>query len=63
MLTPRELQVLALVVRGLSNKEISQVMQISAHTAKFHVSNIAKKFNVTKRTEIAVNAIRMGLAS
>lgn len=60
-LTNRELQVLALVAKGLSNREISQIMQISSHTAKFHVSNLARKFSVNNRTEIAVHAVRQGL--
>lgn len=61
-LTPRELQVISLIAKGLSNREISGVLQTSEHTAKFHVANIAKKLNVNRRTEIAVSAIKMGLA-
>lgn len=59
-LTERERQVIKLVVKGWSNKLIGDYMQISKHTAKFHIANIARKLNLSTRTEIAVEAMRRG---
>ncbi len=60
--TPRELQVIKLVAKGLSDKEIASYLEITPPTARFHITNIAKKMNVTRKTEIAVVACRAGLA-
>ena len=54
-LTPREHDVAALIAEGLSNKLIADRLGISDHTAKFHVNNIAKKFNTTSRVVVAVS--------
>jgi DNA-binding NarL/FixJ family response regulator len=56
-LTNRELEVLALLSKGLANKQIAISLGISEHTVKFHVSSIYTKLNVTNRTE----AVRTGL--
>ena len=56
-LTERESEVLALLSKGLANKQIAVVLGISEHTVKFHVSSIYTKLNVTNRTE----AVRAGL--
>ncbi len=56
-LTGREQEVLALLARGLANKQIAASLGISEHTVKFHVSSIFSKLNVTNRTE----AVRAGL--
>jgi DNA-binding NarL/FixJ family response regulator len=61
ILTPREIQVLGLIVNGLSNKAIAEYMNFSVSTACFHVGNLAKKFGVSRRTEIAVKALRLGI--
>jgi DNA-binding NarL/FixJ family response regulator len=61
-LTPRELQVLELVARGLDNNEIAAKLYISPRTAKNHVSSILAKLGVTNRIEAAVYAWRRGLA-
>lgn len=53
VLTPRELQVVALVAEGLSNKEISQRLVISVRTAETHVERILTKLGFTSRTQIA----------
>ena len=53
-LTPRETEVAALITEGLSNKLIAERLGLSDHTAKFHVANVAKKFGVTTRQEVAV---------
>ena len=56
-LTERESEVLALLARGLANKQIAVALGISEHTVKFHVSSIYTKLNVANRTE----AVRAGL--
>ena len=60
-LTGRELEVLALLAEGLTNKAIAQQLGISEHTVKFHVNAILGKLNAQSRTEAAVRATRMGL--
>lgn len=61
-LTTRELEAAKLLSVGLSNREIANAMGISAHTAKFHVANVARKLGVTKRVEITAVLIRAGVA-
>ena len=61
--TPREREVLALLARGLSNRDIAEALEISAHTAKFHVNSILQKLGVERRTEAVVRAARMGLVT
>ena len=61
--TPREREVLALLARGLSNRDIADALEISAHTAKFHVNSILQKLGVDRRTEAVVRAARMGLVT
>jgi DNA-binding NarL/FixJ family response regulator len=53
-LSPRELEVLELVARGLDNKEIAAELCISPRTAKNHVSSILSKLGVTNRIQAAV---------
>ncbi len=60
-LTPRELQVLQLLARGLANKAIAQELQISEHTVKFHVNSILAKLGAQSRTDAVVRATRLGL--
>jgi two-component system response regulator DegU len=60
-LSPRELEVLTLIGRGCSNEEIAQLLFISPHTVKNHVSNIYRKLYVNDRTRAALQAVRMGL--
>lgn len=59
-LTDRELEVLALLARGLANKQIAVELGISEHTVKFHVSSIYTKLNVTNRTEAVREGLRGG---
>lgn len=61
-LTPRELEVLDLVARGLDNSEIAQALFLSQHTIKNHVSSILIKLQVQNRLQAAVRAVRSGLA-
>lgn len=60
-LSPRELEVLTLIVDGLSNQEIADKLIISLATAKTHVRNILNKLAVDDRTQAAVHAMRRGL--
>lgn len=60
-LSPRELEVLHLLVEGLSNQEIADKLIISLATAKTHVRNILNKLAVDDRTQAAVQAMRRGL--
>lgn len=60
-LSPREREVLALIVKGLSNQQIADHLIISLPTAKAHVRNILTKLSVSDRTQAAVTAMRMGL--
>lgn len=62
-LTPREREVLALLAEGLSNKAIANRLDISEHTAKFHVNAVLAKLGVQRRTEAVVLAARMGLVT
>jgi DNA-binding NarL/FixJ family response regulator len=60
-LTPREAQVLALMARGLGNKEIAESLKISEHTAKFHVGSVLSKLAASSRTEAVTKALKQGL--
>lgn len=60
-LTEQEHRVLALLVKGLNNREIGEALFISTATAKFHVGNILSKLGVKTRTEAAALAIELGL--
>ncbi len=62
-LSERELEVLGLVGRGMSNKEIAAELVISERTARSHVSNVLGKLGLASRTQAAVYAVEHGLAS
>lgn len=61
-LTAREIDVMRLVARGLSNGEISAELFISETTVKTHISNILMKLHLRDRTQIAVAAFESGVA-
>ena len=60
-LTPRELEVLAAMADGASNKAIARRLGISYHTAKFHVAAILAKLDADSRTEAVTRAAQLGL--
>lgn len=59
--TPREFEVLALLVEGASNKTIARRLGISVHTAKFHVRSLLDKLDATGRTDAVAHAARLGV--
>jgi len=60
-LTARELEVLRMMAEGAANKTIAWKLNISEHTAKFHVASILSKLNASTRTEAVTVGIRRGL--
>jgi len=60
-LTAREAEVLTMLAEGASNKEIASKLNISEHTAKFHVSSILAKLGASSRTEAVSRGVRQGL--
>ncbi len=62
-LTAREQEVLRLVVKGLTNKDIARVLGFTPRTAKAHVTNLLVKLGVTDRTEATAVALQRGIVS
>ncbi|MBN2752256.1 MAG: response regulator transcription factor, partial [Rhodospirillaceae bacterium] len=60
-LTPRQMDVLRLVARGMSNRDIAQALDLSEGTVKLHVTAILKALGVPNRTSAVIAAARMGL--
>ncbi len=60
-LTPREIEVLELVVRGLTNAEIGEKLFISPHTCATHVQHILSKTGMANRAELTAHALRTHL--
>jgi len=60
-LTPREIEILHLVARGLTNRQIGAQFSISEHTARNHVNSIINKLQAQDRTEAAVLALKRGI--
>jgi serine/threonine-protein kinase len=60
-LTSRELEVLRLLAKGLSNKQIARIMSITPRTVNFHLDNIYSKLGVSSRTEAVIAAMRQGM--
>jgi DNA-binding NarL/FixJ family response regulator len=62
-LTPRELEVLQMIVNGKSNKEIAAELDLSANTVAVHRANIMNALGIHKTAELVVYAIRAGLVN
>ena len=60
-LTEREQEILTLLARGASNREISEALYIAGGTVKNHLSNILTKLGVRDRTQAALRARELGL--
>jgi DNA-binding CsgD family transcriptional regulator len=61
ILTPRELEVLALLAEGDSNKAIARRLGISVHTVKFHIGSLLDKLEAVGRTDALAHAARLGI--
>lgn len=61
LFTPREVEILTLVAKGFSNKEIGRHLNIALSTVKFHVSSILSKLHINDRTRAALWAVNQGL--
>ena len=60
-LTPREIQLLELIVQGQTNREIAASLSIAEDTVKIHLRNILEKLHLRNRIQAAVYAVRQGL--
>jgi two-component system, NarL family, response regulator len=60
-LTAREREILEMMSKGLTNKQIGAALDLSANTARNHVNNIIEKLDVADRTEAVTTAIQQGL--
>lgn len=60
-LTKRESEVLALAIKGQSNKEIARELGLKATTAAFHIKGICKKLDAANRTEAVAKALKLGM--
>ncbi len=61
--TPREREVLELLVEGYSNPEIAQILHITTHTVKAHISSMYEKTNIYSRVSLAVKAYKAFIES
>ena len=62
-LTAREVEVLRLMARGFRNKQLAAMLNISEHTAKFHVSSVLAKLGARTRTEAVTIGMTRGLVA
>lgn len=60
-LSPREKDIIALLAKGVSNKEMAHTLNVAESTVKIHVQNILKKLHLTSRVQAAVYAVEHGL--
>jgi len=58
--SPRQLDVLRLLAKGSTNKEIAKALDISYFTVRVHVSNMLRQWKITSRTSLAAHALRQG---
>jgi DNA-binding NarL/FixJ family response regulator len=57
-LSPRELQVLIMAARGLTNGQMAGELELTVHAVKFHLAAVYRKLGVSNRTEAAVTYLR-----
>ena len=62
VLTTREVEVLTLIARGLSNQQIANQLMVGETTVRFHVSNILSKLHLANRTQAVLYALKEGIA-
>lgn len=62
LLTPREIEVLAALGNGLSNKETARRLGISPHTVKFHIESLFRKLGASSRAEAVAKGLRRQIA-
>jgi NarL family two-component system response regulator LiaR len=62
-LTPREIEILRLASRGMSNKELSEKLSVSLRTVKAHLSNIFNKMGCSSRTDAIIKGLKQGYIS
>ncbi len=60
-LSPREVEILEMVAKGFTNKEIGRVLQISHYTVRNHINHISAKLNASDRTEAATVGLQQGI--
>lgn len=60
-ISPREREILMLLARGASNKEMARELKLAESTVKIHVQNILRKLNLTSRVQAAVYAVEHGI--
>lgn len=60
-LTPREIEILQLLVNGKTNKEMAAILTVSSKTIEFHLGNLYTKLGVRTRTEAVLWAVQSGL--
>ncbi|MEY2412047.1 MAG: hypothetical protein QOD84_653 [Acidobacteriaceae bacterium] len=60
-LTTRELEILKMLAKGLTNKQIGRALEISSNTVRNHVNSVIEKLEVSDRTEAATTAIQRGI--
>lgn len=60
-ITPRELEIVKMLLEGATNRQIADRCTISDQTAKFHVNNLIAHFKVTNRVQVVVAALRAGV--
>ena len=61
MLTERELKIIKLLAKGMSNEEMSELLHISVHTTKAHLESIYEKLNVKNRVQAVVKSAQNGI--
>lgn len=61
-LSPREIQITSLIAYGLRNEQIASALSLTMETIKTHIRHIREKLDATSRTEVAVRAIKAGIA-